>query len=139
MEDLYWYCDEQKNKYSLSSDTIKNMEYHLNHNIKIIYTHPMDSKTYKNYKIDKWMVSKISKILYNIDIENKLDVNYDSICETYHFTEFENCFEFIWNQIMDYFRFKQSDISEYNYIVKSKTMVFDIFFNDYYFIFIQRF
>ena len=143
-ESEYWKLDyldyyHSENKYSLSSDTIKNMEHHLNYNIKIIYTHPMDAKTYKNYKNDKWMVSKICRILYNIDIEDKLDINYDSCCETRHFIEFENCFEFIWKQIMDYFRFNQSDRYDYSYVQKLKNSVFDTFFSEYYQIFIQRF
>lgn len=125
---------------SINSDTIINLDSHLNYNIKIIYTHPMDFKTYKNYKTDKWMISKILRILYNIEhdyITNK--INYDNHCENEYFTDFENCFEFIWNQILEYFKFIDRDIYNYNFVLKSKDLAFDKFFNDYYSVFLESF
>lgn len=118
----------------ITSDTIINLDRKMSKNLNIIYTRPMDFKTYKNYKMDKWMVSKLLRIIYNFDkfIDSEIpEFNYDTYYENDEFVEFEKCFEFIWEQINNYFKYSIIKLN------MDKDIVFNILFNKYYIRFLE--
>lgn len=128
----FLYSDYDSN---ITSDLIIQLEEHLNRNLKIIYNYDYepDSKTYKFYKIDKWIISKLLRIIYNFEQYQVDEINYENYSETEYFTEFETCFEFIWEQILYYFKYSSHKFN------MDKDSTFNIFFSKYFNTFVERF
>jgi hypothetical protein len=123
----------------MNSDDMIQLDRTMSKNLRIIYSHPMDKKTHQNYKTDKWMVSKILFIIYNIRmfdvIIDKIQFNYDNYSSNSVFIAMSDCFEFIWEQLIRCI----SKINDYFTDYYDKDEVFNIFFHKYYVRFVERF